>query len=848
MELQTFADFLGKGGPYLGPRGGLWADSAHTKPYGKPKLVIHPKDLTEHSYGIAREHMPQIHSSLVREFLGKLKSHGISVKKRTRKVSDLKATQGEIHTQQVAEMAGNRKARAALRKRVIVSKDGYLLDGHHRWATLHALNPDAKIPTYEVDLPIGDLLVHAQHFSGVSYKKGGLMPPGSGWMPVPQGRHGGFRRRSGGGWEYWYPGRGISAPHMEHEAQPMHPDEAKPRPPVPQPAPVEGIRMPAFVESRAVDGSATQKLENGTFAWKKWSGFEPDADGTPRRIERLVPGVDDATKVALLAEYEGLIVNTARQVQRSFGLKSQMQITPDGRQVDQTAVELRQAAMEGLLQAMQTYKPIGSFAARASAYAKDFTRMHAAQEYAGGFAIPHRHARLLHGFIAARAEAARHGFHDPDPETVARFWHPKKRDLHAGLGKEEGSIEIPSGDYKLAIKRLRTSPEGKKETHVVATDTVSQPGRVEWAKRFHAFLTGQKTAAGADFFEDDAALFPAVNAGSGLGAEERIAIRQAVLRSSARLQRFVVNVGNSTYRGNAAQVIDRALGLKTGEAEPLSDIVTHVPIEMKIGEGKWRRAGTTAARKAMEQMLHTGLAVIARKYEGGDDAIHSVVSQVAEAMAPTVEAKPGLTMTQKIRASMPRVTPEDTKQWRGEERKRLHGLSAKLLARSEGATLPLDRQHQADLAEAAMEAARRVDRMGDAEVRRRIVERRIMDQELSPEMRREMLHHVRVEAHQPYAEHGHMVFTITDPSTGAERHVRASTMKDLRSLHERVEGSAGGGATMLKSMKQSKLNAGMLWEWTMYPSLSELRWGSDDSLADAPTRARAKLDAMMGLL
>lgn len=39
-------------------------------------------------------------------------------------------------------------------------------------------------------------------------------PPGAGWSPIPGGHKGGFRKRKGDGWEYWYPG--TDAPHAAH--------------------------------------------------------------------------------------------------------------------------------------------------------------------------------------------------------------------------------------------------------------------------------------------------------------------------------------------------------------------------------------------------------------------------------------------------------------------------------------------------------------------------------------------------------------------------------------------------------------------------------------------------------
>jgi len=36
--------------------------------------------------------------------------------------------------------------------------------------------------------------------------KGQETPPGSGWAGIPKGKKGGFRKRSGDHWLYWYPG------------------------------------------------------------------------------------------------------------------------------------------------------------------------------------------------------------------------------------------------------------------------------------------------------------------------------------------------------------------------------------------------------------------------------------------------------------------------------------------------------------------------------------------------------------------------------------------------------------------------------------------------------------------
>lgn len=49
---------------------------------------------------------------------------------------------------------------------------------------------------------------------------GGSRPPGGGgWMPIPGSKHGGFHRRKGAGWEYWYPNDGAHASHGKPEQE-----------------------------------------------------------------------------------------------------------------------------------------------------------------------------------------------------------------------------------------------------------------------------------------------------------------------------------------------------------------------------------------------------------------------------------------------------------------------------------------------------------------------------------------------------------------------------------------------------------------------------------------------------
>ena len=121
------------------------------------------------SLGISRADMPQIKSNLVPEFIKWLQDSGVRVSKKTVRAADLKPTQREVNMGKVQKLA-HPKNMAHLRKPVIVSKDGYLLDGHHRWRALVMMDSESTIPAVLVGLKIRDLLDWAHNFEGVNYK------------------------------------------------------------------------------------------------------------------------------------------------------------------------------------------------------------------------------------------------------------------------------------------------------------------------------------------------------------------------------------------------------------------------------------------------------------------------------------------------------------------------------------------------------------------------------------------------------------------------------------------------------------------------------------------------------
>jgi len=209
--------------------------------------------------GIPRADMPQLEQNVVDSFLSDLQKEGVKVEKGRTPVGHLKATQREINAEKVEGMAkaheeylrNGKKGWSPGKNPIIISKDNYVLDGHHRWAAMLTIGPGETMPTVQVDLPMKELLSRAKNAKGVTqadfsapsaaHAKKSLQasvawhdrlskavaaaeailqePPmnnedsfdafdllkAGGWESIPGGRKGGRRRRkAGGGYEYDY--------------------------------------------------------------------------------------------------------------------------------------------------------------------------------------------------------------------------------------------------------------------------------------------------------------------------------------------------------------------------------------------------------------------------------------------------------------------------------------------------------------------------------------------------------------------------------------------------------------------------------------------------------------------
>ena len=140
---------------------------------GLSQLEDHP-DITElkvedtmlfgdEGMGIARKDMPQIPSERRDEFLGDLEKSGIKTTKESVDGRTLKPIQKEVSGSRSGAIYMKHKEGGQIPdgERILVSSDGYVIDGHHTWAASVALaykNEDAKLPIYRLGLTAKEAL------------------------------------------------------------------------------------------------------------------------------------------------------------------------------------------------------------------------------------------------------------------------------------------------------------------------------------------------------------------------------------------------------------------------------------------------------------------------------------------------------------------------------------------------------------------------------------------------------------------------------------------------------------------------------------------------------------------
>jgi len=125
----------------------------------KKDLCAGKKGICKNDLGISRKHMPQFTARRpINQFRRHIKTeYGINSRASKRTADALKPSQGEINREKVDELIDDDLSN---NKRVplVISKDNYIADGHHRWAAFRMAAPRKPMKVVIIDAPIKDVL------------------------------------------------------------------------------------------------------------------------------------------------------------------------------------------------------------------------------------------------------------------------------------------------------------------------------------------------------------------------------------------------------------------------------------------------------------------------------------------------------------------------------------------------------------------------------------------------------------------------------------------------------------------------------------------------------------------
>lgn len=106
----------------------------------------------------SRDKMPQIDSEDLIRFLLHFSQKGAPVQTKKIQLNKIKPAQNEFNDGKILKIF---EASAHKGSKFVISKDGYLLDGHHRWAAGLEDDPEQEVEVYQIDLPIKRLIHRA---------------------------------------------------------------------------------------------------------------------------------------------------------------------------------------------------------------------------------------------------------------------------------------------------------------------------------------------------------------------------------------------------------------------------------------------------------------------------------------------------------------------------------------------------------------------------------------------------------------------------------------------------------------------------------------------------------------
>lgn len=544
----------------------------------------------------------------------------------------------------------------------------------------------------------------------------------------------------------------------------------------------KGRKMPAFPGSRAKPGTTLWKVENGHYPIRTVVRYVNDAsDDKPHRRTESGMWMPDSDKLELIKNYRGLITNTAKRLAQGHGID----ITPD------RLADLKSAGMEGLLTAIRDYEAKGPFTQAAKTHIQDHIRMQLVRDFEGSVTLPKRRARLLRGYIAARAQAVQaFGTTSPTTEQVASVWKVKKYQLHAGM-KSGAQKEGGGGGQDIPLKRYSL-------TSGQISSGKDHPGKLELAEQLEAYLQGQRDVGDLGSSEGEEVFSAAPTVGAGMSEQERAVFAHQISVLLDSVENHRSTIGRFEYRTNAAEIVRRRFGLQEHERpEELRTVARAVPVYRLSRGGEWARLSDRRAAEVIDPIIDDVLKRMRSEQEDSDE-LRALERAQAMTRQPTETRAAGPTMRQNLQAEAKAISRERVREWRRTERARIERM--------------VDVYEQGDDPDAPSKAAyaRRlrshIDNIGLKQARLHIA---MLDRLGAPRSREWFRNAEPI----PVDVTGHAL--LTDPDTGKQRRVFIAGMRKA----ERDDPLA--------------VHLGLAW-----PLLARTLFATDDPLAVGPSPER----------
>lgn len=137
------------------------------------KTFLEFRVITPHiddTLGIARHEMPQIAHGHYDDFFKYMQDSGVTFRKEMVTTKGLKATQKEFADAGIITSIIKGTDPTRTFKPIIISKDGYVIDGHHRWLAKLNTFPDGKIEAFRANKNGKEVLELTKKFKWVTFR------------------------------------------------------------------------------------------------------------------------------------------------------------------------------------------------------------------------------------------------------------------------------------------------------------------------------------------------------------------------------------------------------------------------------------------------------------------------------------------------------------------------------------------------------------------------------------------------------------------------------------------------------------------------------------------------------